>query len=68
MGHKVRNRHKNRIKRSGQAWLVYVNKKRTATSPPREGEPVGTTAKVNQGETVVKKSQVKVCFAVRVTY
>ena len=24
MGHKGRNRHKNRIKRCGQAWLVYV--------------------------------------------
>ena len=36
-GHKHRNRHKNRIKRSGQAWLVYVENI-TATSPPREGE------------------------------
>ena len=38
-GHKDRNRHKNRIKRSGQGRLVYVY---TVTSRPREGEPVGT--------------------------
>ena len=25
-GHKDRNRHKNRIKRSGQAWLVYIRR------------------------------------------
>ena len=40
-GHKERNRHKNGLKRSGQARLVYV-KALTATFPPREGEPVGT--------------------------
>ena len=39
-GHKDRNRHKNRIKRSGQARLVDV-KNINATSPPREGEPTG---------------------------
>ena len=39
-GHKDRNRHKNRIRRSGQARLVYV--RQTVTSPPREGEPSGT--------------------------
>ena len=40
-GHKDRNGHKNGTKRSGQALLVYV-KVLTATSPAREGEPVGT--------------------------
>ena len=34
-GHKDRNRHKNEIKRSGQAPLVYV-KALAATSPARE--------------------------------
>ena len=38
-GHKDRNRHKNRIKRSEQARLVYV-KDITATSTPRADEPV----------------------------
>ena len=40
--HKDRNRHKTRIKRSGQARLVYIwdiNR----SIPPREGEPAGTT-------------------------
>ena len=41
-GQKDRNRHKNRIKRSGQAWLGFFQRHKTATSPPREGEPVGT--------------------------
>ena len=40
-GLKDRNRQKNRIKRSGQAWLVYA-KTQTVTSPPREGEPMET--------------------------
>ena len=41
--HKYRNRHKNRIKRSGQAQLNYVIDINRNTSPPREGEPAGTT-------------------------
>ena len=36
-GHKDGNRHKNRIKRSGQA----LSKTKIATSLPREGEPAG---------------------------
>ena len=40
-GHKDRNRHKNRIKRSGQAQVVYV-KNLITTFPSREGEPAGT--------------------------
>ena len=40
-GHKDGNRHKNRIKRSGQAGLVHV-KTKAATSPPCEGESMGT--------------------------
>ena len=40
-GHKDRNGYKNGIKRNGQARVVYV-KVLTATSPAREGEPVGT--------------------------
>ena len=40
-GHKDRNKHKNGIKRNGQARLVY-DKVLTATSPARVGEPVGT--------------------------
>ena len=41
-GHKDRNRHKDRIKRSGQARLVITQ---TVTSPPRDGEPAGTCSK-----------------------
>ena len=41
-GLKDRNRHKNTIKRSGQVQLVYV------TSPPLEGELVGTATLVTQ--------------------
>ena len=37
---KDRNRHKNRIKRSGQA--QFMSKASTITSPPCEDEPVGT--------------------------
>ena len=44
MGHKDRNRHRNRIKRSGRARLVYVFEI-TLTSPPPEGGPSGTTKK-----------------------
>ena len=40
-GRKDRNRHKNRIRRSEQARLVYV-KDITATSTPHEVEPAGT--------------------------
>ena len=39
-GHKDRNRHKNRIKRSGQVRLLYVTDI-NCKSPPRKGEPVG---------------------------
>ena len=39
-GHKDRNRHKNRLKRSGQARLVYVTDINRNT-PSCEGEPVG---------------------------
>ena len=41
-GHIDRSRHKNRIERSGQAWLVYVKDIYIATSPPCEGDPGGT--------------------------
>ena len=40
-GHKDLNIHKNRIKRSGQARLIYV-KDTNRNIPPREGEPAGT--------------------------
>ena len=40
-GHKDRNRHKNRMKRSGQRSAALFQTQ-TVTSPPREGEPVGT--------------------------
>ena len=40
--HKDRNRHKNRIQRSGQARL-FMSKTSVVTSPPREGGPVGTS-------------------------
>ena len=41
-GHKDRSMHNNRIKRSGQARLVYV-KDINCNIPPREGEPVGAS-------------------------
>ena len=40
-GHKDRNRYKNWIKRSGQAWLG-LSSTQTTTPPPREGEPAET--------------------------
>ena len=47
-GHKDRNRHKNRIKRSGRARLV-VSLTEALTSPPLEGEPVGTRWRSKKG-------------------
>ena len=46
-GRNDRDRHKNRIKRSGRVRLVDV----FATSPPRDGQPVGTgnTGNTNAG-------------------
>ena len=46
---KKTDRHKNRIKRSGQARLVYV-KTHTAISPPREGEPARTDEAESTGK------------------
>ena len=50
-GCKDRNRHKNRIKRSEQARLVYI-KNTNRTFPPREGEPAGPGLK----ETFIKRN------------
>ena len=46
-GHKDRHRHKNRMKRNGQARLDYVFVTETVTSPLREREPARTVATTN---------------------
>ena len=45
MGHEDRNSHKNSIKRSGQARLVYVFDIKCNFPPPQEGEPAWTGRK-----------------------